>query len=195
MARSVDRRRFESGSQIGEQPATRPGPPIATSWRMNKAPNSNRDRSIHRLAEMISGIKVAMLTTLTDGKRELHTRPMVTQSFEFDGVLWFFTRLESPKSDEVRKDNHVSISYCDPDDNRYVSIYGRAEILQDKARAEKIWTPSLGAWFPRGLDDPELALLRVEVDQAEYWDIGLGRMIPVDSQSSSPSYQSLDLAG
>jgi general stress protein 26 len=162
---------------------------------MKNASKLNRDTSIQKLSELISGIKVAMFTTLTDDKGVLHTRPMITQSFEIDGTLWFFTRLESPKSDEVRKDNHVAISYCDPEDNRYVSVYGRAEILQDKEQAEKIWTPSLGEWFPRGLDDPELALMRVEVDRAEYWDIGLGKMIPLETEEVSPRNEKLDLAG
>lgn len=42
--------------------------------------------------------------------------------------------------------------------------------MKDKARAKELWNPIYKAWFPDGLDDPNLALIRVDVDQAEYWD-------------------------
>lgn len=146
---------------------------------------SSRESSIKKLSELIAGIKVAMLTTLTDDDRELHTRPMVTQSLEQDGTLWFFTRMDSPKSQEVRKDSHIAVSYSDPDDSRYVAVYGRAAVVQDRDRAESLWTPSLGAWFPRGLEDPELALLKVTVDRVEYWDIGTGKMMPIEAPEAA----------
>jgi general stress protein 26 len=130
---------------------------------------SNREADIARLGAMINDMRVAMLTTAThDGT--LHSRPMATQQAEFDGDLWFFTRSNSGKVEEVQDDQHVNVSYADAGDNRYVSIAGTASIVRDRAKIEELWNPLHQAWFPKGLEDPELALIKVCVEQAAYWD-------------------------
>lgn len=122
-----------------------------------------------KLASLVQGIKIAMMTTRqTDGS--LRSRPMATQEQEFDGGLWFFTRESAPKVDEAEADSQVNLSYADPDDNRYVSISGEVQIVHDKEKMKQLWNPAYKAWFPEGLDDPDMALLKVNVTQAEYWD-------------------------
>ena len=86
-------------------------------------------------------------------------------SNEFDGVLWFFTKADAPKVDEVEQDQHVNLSYASPEKSKYVSVSGTAMLVRDKVKAKELWDPKYKAWFPKGLDDPELALLRVDVDQ------------------------------
>lgn len=131
---------------------------------------------IEHLGELIRGIKVAMMTTVEqDGS--LRSRPMWTHDRDFDGELWFFTKEHSPKVDEVEHDHHVSLAYADPSRDRFVSISGRCSLILDKEKAKELWNPTLKAWFPEGLDDPELALLRVSVEKAEYWDTPNSRMV------------------
>ena len=62
------------------------------------------------------------------------------------------------------------MSYADTDGQRYVSVSGTAQLVRDRAKVEELWNPIFNAWFPDGLDDPDLALLKVTVEQAEYWD-------------------------
>jgi len=127
------------------------------------------DSDIQKLAKLIKGIRIAMLSTVEqDGT--LRSRPMATQQQEFDGQLWFFTGKSSHKVVEIGGDCHVNLSYADPSDNRYVSISGTGRIVTDKQKIEELWNPVLKAWFPRGLEDPDLALLNVTPTQAEYWD-------------------------
>ena len=129
----------------------------------------SNDKSIRKLASLIKDIRFAMLTTVCpDGT--LRSRPMATQRDEFDGVLWFFTDDHSAKVFEIANDTHVNVSYADPDRNNYVSVSGRASLVKDKAVMKQKWNPLYKAWFPKGLDDPRVALLRVDVEQAEYWD-------------------------
>lgn len=131
------------------------------------------------LSALIQGIKVAMLTTIgPDGS--LRSRPMATQQAEFDGTLWFFTQADSPKVDEVQQEQHINLSYADCDKHRYVSISGRATLIQERQKIEELWSPTLNTWFPRGLDDPQLALLRVEADSWDYWDCQMAAMVPLD---------------
>jgi general stress protein 26 len=133
------------------------------------ATQTDRDAAIQKLGEMIQEIEVAMLTTV-DADGTLRSRPMVTQRTVFDGDLWFFTRADSAKVDEVRRAETVNLSYAAPDKQRYVSVSGTARLVRDRPKAEALWNPFLKAWFPGGLDDPDLALLKVSVERAEYWD-------------------------
>ncbi|MDQ3686664.1 MAG: pyridoxamine 5'-phosphate oxidase family protein [Acidobacteriota bacterium] len=130
---------------------------------------TDHSESIKKLGEMIKDIEFAMLTTAEpDGT--LRSRPMATQKFEFGGDLWFFTRASSPKVDEIEQEHNVNVSYAAPDKQKYVSVSGRARLVRDKNKIKELWSPVLKAWFPKGLDDPDLALLKVAVEQAEYWD-------------------------
>ncbi len=129
----------------------------------------SQQSDIQTLAKEIKGIKIAMLVT-QDPNGQLHSRPMATQETEFDGTLWFFTRDESPKTRAIENDSDVNLSYANPDDNRYVSVAGKASIVTDRAKIKELWTPGLKAWFPEGVDDPKIALIRVDVESAQYWD-------------------------
>lgn len=127
-----------------------------------------REQAITKLNELIKDIRVAMLTTLDSD--HLRARPMATQRSEFDGTLWFMTSTRTHKIEEIRADNRVNVSYSEPDDNKYVSVSGRAEVVTDRAKIEEFWNPAYKAWFPEGLDDPTICLMKVDVEQAEYWD-------------------------
>ena len=131
--------------------------------------DNNTNGDIQKLGELIKGIRVAMLTTVDD-EGCLHSRPMANQDDIFDGTLWFFTQANSGKVHELQRDRHVNLSYADPGDSRYVSVSGTASISRDREKMKELWSPIHKAWFPEGLDDPNIALLRVEVDKAEYWD-------------------------
>ena len=131
--------------------------------------DAGRDAGVRKLGEMIKGIEYAMLTTVEEDGT-LRSRPMATQQVEFDGDLWFFTHASDPKVDEVERERHVNVAYASPSDQRYVSVSGKARLVRDREKARELWTPAYKAWFPKGLDDPDLALLKVSVEKAEYWD-------------------------
>ncbi len=133
---------------------------------------------IRKLGKLMKGIKVAMLTTAeSDGA--LRSRPMMVQDIEFDGDLWFFTSASSPKVREMQQASQVNVSFAAPDDQRYVSVSGMATLVRDRKKIEELWNPLFKAWFPNGVDDPDLALLKVNVTQAEYWDSPAGKMVAI----------------
>jgi general stress protein 26 len=130
---------------------------------------SDRSESIGRLGELIKGIPIAMLVTRA-GDGTLRARPMATQEATFDGTLWFFTAHHSNKVTELAESPEVGLTYEDHSGHRFVSLSGRAELVRDAAKAKELWSPRYREWFSKGLEDPELALLRVDVSRAEYWD-------------------------
>ena len=134
--------------------------------------------SLDKLQELIKDIEFAFLTTVeSDGT--LRGRPMATQKSDRSGYLWFFTKIHSAKIDEINRESHVHLSYSQPGENRYVSVSGRAQVVRDQARIDELWSPALKAWFPEGKADPEIALLRVTIDQAEYWDAPSSTMVKI----------------
>ncbi|MGC3966738.1 MAG: pyridoxamine 5'-phosphate oxidase family protein [Pirellulales bacterium] len=136
------------------------------------------DRAVQRLGELIKDIRIAMFTTVgLDGA--LHSRPMATQQTPFDGELWFFTKGSSLKVDELEEHRRVNLSYADPSHQRYVSVSGTASVFRDRGKEEELWNPLYKAWFPDGLDDPDLMLLRVTVEEAEYWDAPSNSMMHI----------------
>lgn len=130
--------------------------------------SDTNETPVQKLASLIKGIKFAMLTTVDDDGN-LRSRPMATQNSEFDGTLWFFTKAGAPKVHEVEHERHVNVSYAHPEDQRYVSISGKAQLVRDEQKKNELWTPAMKAWFPQGPEDPEIGLLKVEADKAEYW--------------------------
>jgi len=120
--------------------------------------------------ELIRDIEVATMVTL-DEQGHMRGRPMrAVELREFDGTLWFFTAGASPKADEIRQDERVLLAYAEPSDQNYVSISGTAQIIRDVAKQKAMWSEPLRTWFPGGPEDPNAALLKVEVEGAEYWD-------------------------
>lgn len=124
---------------------------------------------VQRLAELIRGIDSVMFTTINpDGS--VNSRPMVVQDFEFDGELWFYTNRSSGKVDSIVEDSHVCIAFMDPQSNRYISVTGTADLIDDAYTMKKLWSDSYLKFFPEGPGGEDLALIRVRVTHAEFWD-------------------------
>lgn len=132
-------------------------------------PMPSRSECIDKLRELIRGIEVAMLTSVTPDGRLL-SRPLGTQEVEFDGDLWFASGYDSEKVREIQANPQVNVSYASRDRNAYVSVSGRASIVRDRETIERMWSPGMGIFFKHGKDDPNLCLIRVEAETAEYWD-------------------------
>jgi len=100
---------------------------------------------------------------------ELDSRPMGCLQTEFDDTLWFVTFRNSLKVDEINRDDRVLVSYARPSAAEYVSLSGKAKLVNDRAMLRQLWSEGLRVWSPAGPDDPELALLAIKIDEAKYW--------------------------
>lgn len=129
----------------------------------------SRQDQIDHLKDLIDGIRTPILTTIdTDGAP--WGRPMAVQDREFDGDLWFFTRADSEKIRHIERNDRVGVAFAKPSDQEYVTMAGRATVSNDRDKIRALWSEPARAWFPDGADDPEIRLIHVEVDRAEYWD-------------------------
>jgi len=122
-----------------------------------------------KIGELIEDIRFAMLTTVSaDGT--LTSRPMATQKTEFDGMLWFLTAAATRKTDEIAQDANIALIYANPGDASYVTVKGRAQVMNDRKKIHELWNVMYNAWFSSGEDDPNIRVLRVDVSEAEYWE-------------------------
>lgn len=145
---------------------------------------NSRAEEIKILAEKIKDIRVAMLTT-ADADGYLRSRPMATQELDRDGKLWFFTKDHSPKANSIEQDQEINVAYADDAKNLWVSVTGKASIVRDRAKIKELWKPILKAWFPDGEDDPELALICVDVESAQIWDAPSGKVVTLVALAKS----------
>ncbi len=128
------------------------------------------------LLERIRDIRVAMLTTENENGN-FHSRPMAMLEASETGVLWFFTGKSTHKAQEIEANPRVNLSFVAGDRDTFVSVSGEGRLVDEPEKAKALWNPLQKAWFPRGLEDPELGLLRVELHEAEYWDASSGKML------------------
>ncbi|MDN2708880.1 pyridoxamine 5'-phosphate oxidase family protein [Janthinobacterium sp. SUN118] len=127
------------------------------------------------IADKIKSVKFGMLTT-SDDTRTLTSRPLTQQQVDGEGRIWFFVSDEAAYTRDLLNNPQVNVSFVDTGDSLYVSVCGHAELLKDRAKAEELWSPLVKAWFPGGLDDPKLSLIKVTIQSAEYWDSSASKM-------------------
>jgi general stress protein 26 len=75
------------------------------------------------------------------------------------------------------EENEVTLGYSDPSSNTYVSVNGKAELVDDQTKKEAYFSTPIKAWFPDGVEDPRLILIKVVPTVAEYWDNSSSKMV------------------
>lgn len=134
---------------------------------MSEPKAMTREEGMKKLIDLMKDVKFGMLTTVAEDSN-LHSRPMTLQESEFDGILWFFTGLANTLAHEVVENPRVNVSFAS--DDNFVSVSGTAVLVNNEAKKKELWNPLYGVWFPEGVDDPNLVLLKVKAERAEYWD-------------------------
>lgn len=129
--------------------------------------NMVKKEEMETLRKLIKGIDTAMLTTVAE--EGLVSRPMKTQDVEFDGDLWFFTKKDTQKYEEIVHGQDVNVTYAG---KSYVSVRGRAEIVEDLDKKKELWSKVNEKFMQTSYDDPNIVLIRIKAEAAEYWETG-----------------------
>ena len=119
------------------------------------------------LKKIVEDAKVAMLVTITS-ENKLVARPMQLQEVEFDGNVWFLTRKDTDKYEEIKNNDEVNVVIAD---KAYASISGKAEIVEDIDKKKEFWSKAYELMFDlEDYTDPNLILIKIHAESAEYWD-------------------------
>ena len=133
----------------------------------------SHEQGVEKFLGLTKGIKFCMMTT-ADEIGVLRSRPMTIQQTENNGNLWFFLGKTTALASAIIENDFVSASFANNCGDAFVSVYGRARLLVDRRKMEELWEPTYRNGFPLGPQDPNLTLLKVELESAEHWDSHLG---------------------
>lgn len=128
---------------------------------------SGHQEAVAKVREWIKDIDTAMLTTVSD--EGLVSRPMKTQDIDADGNLWFLTKKDTGKFHELLHNRQVNVAYAG---KSFVSIRGEAELVDDTGKIKEFWNPVYEKLMDTTYTDPNLVLIKVNAETAEYWDSG-----------------------
>jgi general stress protein 26 len=104
-----------------------------------------------------------------DGVDHGHARPMTAQ-FETDrGPIWFFTTKENGLVRGLSEGDRAVATFAAKGHDLFATLHGRLSLDHDRATIDRLWNRFVAAWFEGGKDDPKLALLRLDADDAEIW--------------------------
>ncbi len=126
------------------------------------------ESQVAKVRELLADFETAMLIT-QHNSHGMRARPMAIAKVEPSAGLWFFTGRDSEKVHDIEEDQHVLIAFQD-EHRRYLSLRGVADLVSDRERAHELWRESFRTWFPAGVEDPNLLLIYVRPEEAEYWD-------------------------
>lgn len=132
--------------------------------------------------EIMRGERFCMLTSVGEEGR-LQSHPMTPQQVTDEGDVWFFIDTASDHADNLRSEKRVNLAFADS--STWLSVAGHAILRQDREKVEELWNPAVEAWFPEGKDAPNVGLVLVESDSAEYWDSPGGRVASVLAYAKS----------
>ncbi len=125
-----------------------------------------------RLGELLDGLTMGMLTT--QGGSGLRSVPMASQDVTAGPQLWFITARDTQHVADLLAEPQVALTFSS--NSTWVALTGRAEVVDDLGRLKELWNTFAEAWLPGGPEDPMATLIRVDVEQAEYWDTPGGRV-------------------
>jgi general stress protein 26 len=130
------------------------------------------DAAIAKARALLPSFHTAMLITKGTEAGELHMRPMGLQGdlSSFGGTLWFFADDRSNKIREIEREPRVNLAFQNEQTSRFLQLAGNASLVVDRAKMRELYTPDVKAWFPGGVDDPHVVLIRIDVTNGTFWE-------------------------
>ena len=106
-----------------------------------------------------------------EGTRDGATQPMTVNFEDADrdaGLLWIFTAKDHDLTRAIGQSNRAIASYAAKGHDLFASLRGTLQIVNDRATIDRLWSPIVAEWY-EGKDDPKLALVRFDIEDAKIW--------------------------
>lgn len=132
----------------------------------------NKQAQMDTIQAMVKDIKYTMMTTRND-ENHLHSCPMNTTETSIGAKeIWFIGHKPSETVDNIKQNSEVNLAYVTQESDKYLSISGTAELVEDEEKLNELWSVMYNAYFEQGKDDPKVQLIKVVPHGAEYWANG-----------------------
>ena len=120
------------------------------------------------IAKAMAKMDVCMMQTFKGNT--VHSRPMSNNGdVEYDGDNWFFARASSNKVAEIADNPKVQLLFGDPKTMAFISVWGKASVIENDEKKKELWHDELSQWFSRGPEDSQVVLIRVRADKIQSW--------------------------
>jgi len=106
-----------------------------------------------------------------EGARDGATQPMTAMFEDQDrdsGTLWFFTARDHDLTRAMGQSNRGIGAFAAKGHALFASLRGTLALTSDRATIDRLWNPVVAQWY-EGKDDPKLALVRFDVEDAKIW--------------------------
>jgi general stress protein 26 len=108
-----------------------------------------------------------LMTTGADGGVNARGMERLANVEGDEWTVWFLTDRRSRKVEEIRRNGRLTVGYAQDPRAAYLALIGRALLVEDRAVIRRRWQKSWKRFFPAGEDDPNAALIKIEVDRLE----------------------------
>lgn len=110
------------------------------------------------------------------GVEDSRTRPMTAQidapdgaDKEDGGTIYFFGAKSESLVQGAGPSHRAVATYVSKGHDIFAHVHGTLTPVNDRALIERLWNPYIASWYKNGKDDPDLALLRFDTENADIW--------------------------
>jgi general stress protein 26 len=139
--------------------------------------NLSNKAAIDKLRELVDKTKTCFFDTGHPTEQSNGVRPMSVQEIDEQGNLWFLSARDSHKNQEIQIDHSVKLFFQGSAHDDFMYLTGKAEVIDDKNKIEKLWEPIMKTWFTEGKDDPRITVIKFTPEEGYYWDTKHGKAI------------------
>ena len=128
------------------------------------------DEALAKLRELTKNFPIAFMITVAGDRIQARPIGVVGDHADFDGTLWFITDKRSRKVRAIEAGAATSLLFQSDKDGAYLQLLGSASIVEDRRKLTELYTTLQRTWFPKGIDDPDITLVRFDATEGNYWD-------------------------
>ncbi len=144
---------------------------------MSEIKDLQQTEAINKIQEFVRHNATCLFCTAIRTDTPFMTRPMTAQMADDDGNIWFLSNKNSDSNVEIRQDDAVQLLFDGGSHTSFLSLFGHAELIKDKAMIEQLWQPIDRAWFKEGEADPNISVIKVVPHEGYYWDTKHGKVV------------------
>lgn len=110
-----------------------------------------------------------------------HARPMTAQledelfnDGDYKGPVWFFTSTDNSLYQQIQQAElanarpRAMAHFTSKGHDVWATLHGNLSSTRDRATIDRLWNRFVAAWY-EGKDDPKIALIRLDAEDAEIW--------------------------
>lgn len=130
---------------------------------------SDRTEQTEEFWDRLDDINSGMLG-LTDEMRLLPMSHYVDREAK---ALWFITAKGTDLTNSVAQGGKPALHViCDGGNGLFARIGGQLSLSDDRAKLDELWNAVASSWFEEGKQDPDVQLMRMDLNEAEVWVTG-----------------------